>query len=115
MSSGEATDNAPRVTMAREGLLVSQGTDSLDLHLTNGSTHETDPTNPDHYQISTFEQTDIPIELPSSDNKAAEPVPVGVMSTWALPRQAGRVDPVSARWYLIEFHRRLALPTASAT
>ncbi len=24
----------------------------------------------------------------------------------------GRVDPVSARWYLIEFHRRFALPTA---
>src|SRR5271154_2706024 len=55
---------APRVTLAREGLLISQGTDSLVLHLTNGSTHETDPTTPDRYQISTFETTDIPIQIP---------------------------------------------------
>ncbi len=52
--------SAPRITLAREGILVSQGPDTLDLHLINGSTHETDPKNPDQYQISTFDTTDIP-------------------------------------------------------
>jgi lipopolysaccharide export system permease protein len=37
---------------------------------------------------------------------------VGIVSTGALRDYAKQVDPVSARWYLIEFHRRFALPTA---
>src|SRR5437773_1497372 len=102
----------PRITLAREGIIVSEGQDRLHLHLREGSAHETDPKDRDHYQISTFEQTDIPIELPSTQNKSDEPVPVGIMSTWALPNHARRVDPISARWYRIEFHRRFALPTA---
>jgi LPS export ABC transporter permease LptF/LPS export ABC transporter permease LptG len=102
----------PRITLAHEGILVPEGRDRLHLHLVEGSTHETDPRQADHYQISTFEQTDIPIELPSAENKAEEQIPVGMVNTRALGDYARRVDPVSARWYLIEFHRRFALPTA---
>jgi LPS export ABC transporter permease LptF/LPS export ABC transporter permease LptG len=102
----------PRVTLAKEGLVVSEGTDRLHLHLRDGSTHETDPKQPDHYQISAFEQTDIPIELPSSESKADEAIPVGMMSTWALAAQAQHTDAVTSRWYMIEYHRRFALPTA---
>ncbi len=101
----------PRITLAQEGILVAEGQDRLHLHLRDGSTHETDPKESDHYQISSFQQTDIPIELPST-NKAEETVPVGVVGTWDLRNRARRVDPVSARWYRIEFHRRFALPTA---
>lgn len=102
----------PRITLAHEGILVPEGQDRLHLHLIDGSTHETDPKLADHYQISTFQQTDIPLDLPSTENKADEQVPVGLVSTGALRDYARRVDPVSARWYLIEFHRRFALPTA---
>jgi len=102
----------PRITLAHEGILVPEGRDRLHLHLVDGSTHETDPKQADHYQISTFEQTDIPIELPSAENKAEEQIPVGMVSTRSLRDYASHVDPVSARWYLIEFHRRFALPTA---
>jgi LPS export ABC transporter permease LptF/LPS export ABC transporter permease LptG len=102
----------PRVTLAHQGILVPEGQDRLHLHLIDGSTHETDPAQADHYQISTFQQTDIPIELPSTENKSDEQIPVGSLSTASLPEHARRVDPVSARWYLIEFHRRFALPTA---
>src|SRR5271166_5429041 len=35
-----------------------------------------------------------------------------MVSTRSLRDYASHVDPVSARWYLIEFHRRFALPTA---
>src|SRR5580700_6277695 len=101
----------PRITLAREGILVPEGQDRLHLHLTSGSTHETDPAQADHYQISTFLETDIPIDLASSDTKE-EQTPVKAISTRELYDRARSVDPISARLYLIEFHNRFALPTA---
>ncbi|HTS35826.1 MAG TPA: LPS export ABC transporter permease LptF [Candidatus Solibacter sp.] len=102
----------PRITLAKEGIVVSEGQDRLHLHLIDGSAHETDPKDAAHYQISTFQQTDIPIELPSTENKPEESLPAGVMNTWDLPQRAARTDATTARWYMIEFHRRFALPTA---
>ena len=102
----------PKITLAKEGIVVSEAPDRLHLHLVDGSEHETDPRNPDHYQISTFQQTDIPIELPSTENRPEESLPVGVISTWGLLEKASHSSPVAGRWYLIEFHRRFALPTA---
>ncbi len=101
----------PIITLAREGILVPEGQDRLHLHLVDGSSHETDPAQLDHYQISTFQQTDKPIELASTENKADE-VPYKAIGTWALHDRAASVDPVTARLYLIEFHNRFALPTA---
>lgn len=102
----------PKITLAKEGIVVSEGPDRLHLHLIDGSQHDTDPKNPSDYQIITFKQTDIPIELPSTENKPDESLPATLMDTGALLRKAANSDPVSARWYLIEFHRRFALPTA---
>ncbi|HWY20951.1 MAG TPA: LPS export ABC transporter permease LptF [Candidatus Acidoferrum sp.] len=102
----------PRITLAQEGILVPEGQDRLHLHLINGSSHETDPAQADHYQISTFQQTDIPIELPSTENKSDEQLPYKAMGTWALHERASRIDRATARLYLIEFHNRFALPTA---
>jgi len=105
--------SAPRISLAREGLLVSQGPDRLDLHLTRGSTHETDPRNPDQYQISTFQTTDIPIQIPAAqNNQEHEPISLAEISTANLLRAAPSADPVTRRWHLIEYHRRLALPSA---
>ncbi len=102
----------PKITLAKEGVVISEGPDRLHLHLIDGSEHETDPKDPDHYNIITFQQTDIPIELPSSENKSDESRPASVIGTWDLLRKARHSDPVTARWDLIEFHRRFALPTA---
>ncbi len=106
--------SAPRITLAREGLLVSQGPDTLDLHLTNGSTHETpDPKNPDQYQISTFQTTDIPLQVPTSQNSQEhEPTSLGEVKFSELLRASPTADPATRRWNLIEYHRRLSLPTA---
>jgi LPS export ABC transporter permease LptF/LPS export ABC transporter permease LptG len=104
---------APRITLAREGILVSEGPETLHLHLTDGSTHETDPGSPDRYQISTFTETDIPITVPAAENKQErEPPAIGELGTRELWRLAPRVEPITARWYLIEFYRRIALSTA---
>ena len=102
----------PKITLAKEGVVVSEGPDRLHLHLVDGSEHETDPKDPNHYNIITFQQTDIPIELPSSENKPDESRPASVVGTWDLLQKAKRADPITARWDLIEFHRRFALPTA---
>jgi len=102
----------PKITLAKEGIVVSEGPDRLHLHLIDGSAHETDPKKADHYQISTFQQTDIPIELPSTESKADESLPASLMDTWALREKASRATPISARWYLIEFHKRFALSSA---
>ena len=102
----------PNITLAREAIVVSEGQDRLHLHMIDGSEHETDPKDPSHYQISTFQQTDIPLDLPSAENKPDESLPADVMNSGALWHKAHRVDPISARWYLIAFHKRFALPTA---
>src|SRR5271166_6203081 len=102
----------PKITLAKQGIIVSEGQDRLHLHLIDGSAHETDPKDPNHYQISTFQQTDIPIDLPSTESKSDQSTPAAIMDTGALREKAAHSDPISAQWYLIEFHRRFALPTA---
>jgi LPS export ABC transporter permease LptG/LPS export ABC transporter permease LptF len=101
----------PKITLAREGIMVPEGQDRLHLHLKNGSSHETDPAQVDKYQISTFDQTDIPIELASSENKD-EQIPYKAIGTRELRQRAAGVDPATARLYMIEFYNRFALPTA---
>lgn len=104
---------APRITIAQQGILVSEGPDRLHLHLSNGSQHETDPRHPEHYQISTFEQTDLPIIIPTAENKGEdEPIPVSEVSTWDLATRAGKSGDLPTRWYQIELQRRFALPSA---
>src|SRR6202049_2682501 len=102
----------PKITLAGEGIVISEGQDRLHLHLIDGSEHQTDPKDVSHYNISTFQQTDIPLDLPSTESSPDKSLPADVMNTWTLWQKANRVDPVSARWYLIAFHKRLALPTA---
>ncbi len=108
------TPGAPKITLAEQGILVSEGTNTLHLHLLNGSLHESDPTTPDKYQISTFEETDLPITLPESGAaKDQPPSSLAEIPTFQLPQVARTSkNQVMARWYWIEFHRRFALPTA---
>src|SRR6267142_250332 len=87
-----STPSAPRITLAQQGILVSQDMDTLHLHLSNGATHETDPKTPDHYQVSTFQQTDIPIQVPQNDNKDEQAaVPVAQVGTRDLAFEAARI------------------------
>ena len=107
------TPGAPRITLAKQGILISEGPDTLHLHLTDGSTHETDPKVPDHYQISTFQETDIPIPVPQTDSKdEQEPEPIMQYGTRELLDRAQHGKKFMARWYMIEFNRRFSLPTA---
>jgi LPS export ABC transporter permease LptF/LPS export ABC transporter permease LptG len=109
-----STPGAPKVTLANEGIAISESPESLRLHLINGSTHESIPRQPEHYSISTFGESDLPIVLPAVQNKnSREMAPIPELTTSELLRRARNdPDPLKSRWYQIEFHRRLALPTA---
>jgi LPS export ABC transporter permease LptG/LPS export ABC transporter permease LptF len=105
--------SAPVISLAREGALVSQAVDTMDLHLINGSTHEIpDPRNPDQYQISTFQTTDIPLQMQAQNSQEHEPTSLAEIKFSELLRVAPNADPSTRRWNLIEYHRRLSLPTA---
>ena len=121
---------SPKITLAERGALLSESTEKVRFHLEDGTQQELVPKAKDQYSITTFESTDIPIELPSaSDHSPRDLLPVAELSLHGLLQNAKReriagaalvkIDPVSssydflkARYYEIEFHRRLALPAA---
>jgi LPS export ABC transporter permease LptG/LPS export ABC transporter permease LptF len=107
-----STPGAPKITIAKEAIVSASGTEAIRLHLINGETHDTNSRTPDQYTITTFEETDIAISLPPVTKPAQEVVPVAQLSTRELYRQKYNSNKEFARWYWIEFNRRLALPTA---
>ncbi|HKW66309.1 MAG TPA: LPS export ABC transporter permease LptF [Terriglobales bacterium] len=101
----------PKIIVARQGMAVSEGPQNVHLHLMYGQQHETDPKNPQQYSITTFAATDIPIQMPPENQ--GQPTPATELTTSSLLRQANLTkDRGQARSYMIEFNRRLALPTA---
>lgn len=121
---------SPKITLAERGALLSESLEKVRFHLEDGTQQELVPKAKDQYSITTFESTDIPIELPSaSDHNPRDLQPVAELSLRSLLQNAKRerktaaaialIDPVSssydllkARYYEIEFHRRFALPAA---
>ncbi len=103
----------PRITLAREGIMLADNPQTLHLHLSQGAQHESDVRDPQRYSISTFTESDIPITVSSLDAQPArEQIPVAETPTFALPELAAKAAPEPGRWLLIEFYRRFALPIA---
>ena len=103
---------APKMTLARVGMVTADSPDKLRLHLQDGNSHETVPKDPEQYSISTFAESDIPIQLPATNTPKNEVTPASEIPTFQLLSAARSVDRQRARMYEIEFHRRFALPTA---
>lgn len=103
---------APKVTLSKQAVVVNEDQNTLRLHLTDGSQHETLPRNPGQYNITTFNQSDVPIELPQTAAEVRRDPPAAELSTAELLARSHDPDQSRGRWYQIEFHRRLALPTA---
>ena len=121
---------SPKITLAQRGALLSDAPDKLRFHLEDGTQQEMIPQAKDQYSITTFETTEIPIQLPSgSDRAPRDLLPTAelglrdLLKNAALERQAAErirhSDPatagsrqLAARYYEIEFQRRFALPAA---
>ncbi len=120
---------SPKVTLAKRGALLSDSPDEVRLHLEDGTQQEIVPKAKDQYSITTFDSTEIPIQLPSNAEKMHDLLPVPELGLHELLRNAARerraaiplknIDPGTwnydlskARYYEIEAQRRFALPAA---
>jgi len=100
---------SPKVTFAREGIFLSDPDRNLvQLHLTEGSIHET-AAQSNEYSIATFSETDIPIRLPSAPPSSVKP------NARRATAELGEIRPDAPEWLeaRLEFHRRFALPFAA--
>src|ERR1700691_1865666 len=107
-SSGQASTTS--VTIAQDAQVVANaGNNKFELHLGSGSTHEYDPRAPQHYNVTTFGQSEIPVEISSP---VAGPKNVAVSdSERSISELLAEKGP---RWRdaRVEFHRRIAFPAA---
>jgi LPS export ABC transporter permease LptF/LPS export ABC transporter permease LptG len=107
-SSGQAASS--NVTIAQSAQVVADPENNkFELHLGSGSTHEYDPRAPQHYNVTTFGQSEIPVEISSP---VAGPKNVAVSdSERSISELLAEKGP---RWRdaRVEFHRRIAFPAA---
>ena len=136
----DTTDpSAPRITVADRGVLLTDSPENLRFHLEDGSQQELVPKAKDQYSITTFEGTDIPIQVPGSSERAPHdllpvaqltlhellanakrehkasvelPIPAAPPEAREMAFHARSYDELKSRYYAIEFHRRFGLPAA---
>jgi LPS export ABC transporter permease LptF/LPS export ABC transporter permease LptG len=104
--------DAPSITIAKKAIVTSEP-NTIRLHLIDGENHESNAQAPGQYNISTFRETDMAISLPPVAAPARDAVPLAQLGTLDLLRLSNSTTNKDlAPAYRIEFHRRLALPTA---
>ena len=118
----DLTDPAsPRITTAEQAVVVNgtaQAGDSqtLRLHLVDGTQHQTSATDPNQYTISTFRSSDLPIETGGQEDThvGRSDTPILALTLPQLWRQANapNVAPRAARLFRIEFNKRFSYPAA---
>ena len=101
----------PIVTTAASATVASDNTQVLMMRLREGARHETDASNAQQYNISTFNVTDMPLALSQQSD-----VHLGRMDTaiYALPMGAlmERIHGADGKRYLIELYNRFSFPAA---
>jgi LPS export ABC transporter permease LptF/LPS export ABC transporter permease LptG len=115
-----SSPESPTLIVAKEGTPTSIGPNTIRLHLNDGEIHEPasqgqEPTTKasNQYNVSTFKQFDRDLTWPPRAQPAGDAVPLaqlGTLEVLRLSNSASNKD--LARAYRIDFHRRLALPTA---
>jgi LPS export ABC transporter permease LptF/LPS export ABC transporter permease LptG len=98
-----------RLTLAESAIVIAtpkQG--KLELHLKGGSTHDFDRNDPDHYSVTAFGQSDIPIEVTGLMPTQAREVKNDERSIGELAREPGP----NWREARVELHRRFVFPAA---
>ncbi len=107
---------SPKITLAEQATVVGGRHHDLRMRLRNGEQHEMPQNssggNSGSYNISTFTQTDLPVQINSSQDTAHighSDVPILAMSDHELER---RSQGLGGRWYQIEMQKRFAYPAA---
>ena len=102
-------ENGSNITLAENAIVIAEPKlGKLELHLQGGSTHEFERSDPDHYSVTAFGQSDWPIEVtglvPSQPRQLSNPE----RSVRDLLGDNGS----GWREARVELHRRLAFPAA---
>jgi len=102
-------ENGSRVTLAENAIVIAEAKQGkLELHLQGGSTHEFDRTDPDHYSVTAFGQSDIPIEV-----SGVVPAQPRQLSNPERPlRELAQDKTPGWREARVEMYRRFAFPVA---
>ncbi|HTX15305.1 MAG TPA: LPS export ABC transporter permease LptF [Candidatus Baltobacteraceae bacterium] len=102
--------NESSVTTAENAFIMSGSSEGqIQLHLGRGSTHEYDPSDPNRYNVTTFGENDIPVDISAATSAARNtPLSAAERTTTALLTDNGP----SWRDSRIEFQRRIAVPAA---
>lgn len=105
-ASGEG---GSRVTLADSAIVIAEPKlGKMELHLQGGTTHEFSRDDPNHYSVTSFGQSDWPIEV--SELNSTQPrqrsIPEQSMTELAAARREG------SREASVEWHTRLAFPVA---
>ncbi|HMF65721.1 MAG TPA: LPS export ABC transporter permease LptF [Edaphobacter sp.] len=108
----------PHITTADQAVVVNGDAQTISLHLLNGGQHQTSPTDPNQYNISTFASTDLPIQTGTPEDTHLGRVDTPILALplpelWRLGNAPGSDIPGHpARIYRIEFNRRFSYPFA---
>ena len=104
-----AGENGSRVTLAENAIVIAEPKQGkLELHLKGGTTHEFDRSDPDHYGVTAFGQSDWPIEVSGLVPAAPRQLSTPERSLHELLSDNGP----GWRESRVELHRRLAFPAA---
>ena len=110
LASSSQESAATNVTIAQDAQVVADpGNNKFELHLGSGSTHEYDPRQPQHYNVTTFGQSEIPVEISSP---AAGPKNATVLDSERSISELLAERGPHWRDARVEFHRRIAFPAA---
>ncbi len=103
--------SSPKVTTAESATVVSGDDQTVRMRLRNGSQHESQTNDPGQYSISTFSETDLPVQIGAQSNARASrsETPLLAMSNRALLEKS---KGPGGKWYLIELNKRFAYPAA---
>ncbi len=102
---------SPKITTGAVATVVDNKDQNAIMRMRDGTEHQIDPADPDHYNVSTFSQTDLPLELSTQEDthvgRADTPI-LAMTNRELLDHSHAR----GGRWYLIELHKRFAYPAA---
>jgi LPS export ABC transporter permease LptF/LPS export ABC transporter permease LptG len=102
-------ESGSRITLAESAIVVADPKlGKLELHLNGGSTHEFARTDPNHYSVTAFGQSDWPIEVNGLADAKARELSIQERPTSQLWNERGN------RWReaRVELHQRFAFPIA---
>ncbi len=102
---------SPHITTAAQATVVNDANDSVVMRLRDGEQQQVDAANPNQYNVSTFQQTDLPLvsDGDDQDRTIRLPSPVLAMSSAKLEKLSHGPN---GRWYQIELSKRYAYPFA---